>query len=407
MSFTNWTNRRNQNIGRYGSVRVADWIPEKEAGSNLAVFGGNILQRTAVVEQGIARCFGKMGIVVIHNNSMLEKELMGFRDIYPEIFHNCRSTGACFINSGNLCYEPLFGLDRNRALEVIYPELSTDSPMYLQQHLCADALRKYFEIFQYKKVPVNLDDLLYLTNLDIDVLESKELRELPPEAAADILAVLVQENIMRQVRADVNHFADRMDGRIWSRNRKALPVSIIEAVKRRALISVRISSANPAVMDYLSSELNYLMDHNAAFLLVIDSVNIGNSIMKSIAASSGDGFSTVLAGNSISDLFDASREDGDNALFKAAKIILFQCANAAMAKQYSELIGNYLRQFTSISDNQSRGAFDLFSGHGKGKSITEQDYARIRPEELVHLGNGAVLINQMNGKIETVKKIIF
>lgn len=38
--------------------------------------------------------------------------------------------------------------------------------------------------------------------------------------------------------------------------------------------------------------------------------------------------------------------------------------------------------------------------------MSEQLYARIGPEELVRLGDGAVLINQVNGQIDIAKRFI-
>ncbi len=405
MAFNDWVNRKNQGINRCSSARVGNWLPDNEAGTNVAVFGGNEFQRNLAVEQGIARCFGQVGVVVIHNNLFLERDLMNFNNLFPEKYAKYPNTLACFVNNGNLCYEPLYGMSFNRAIEAIYPELSRESPMYMQQHLCSVALKAYTDILRYREIPIDLDNLLYLCNLDLGELERKELSLLPPKEAEEILAVLMQENIIRQVKADVNYFATQMDERIWRRSQKPSNVSIIEAVRNRALIAIRIPSNHLAVLDYLAAEMNCLLEYNAPFLLVLDSVIVGQSLLKSVILNQSMLFSTVLAGSNIQELFDGAQEDGANAMHKADKIVLFQCSNVTVAKQYSDLIGEYLRQFVSVSDNQHRGAFDLFSSHGKGQSISEQLYARLKPEELVQLGEGAVLINQMNGEIDLVRKL--
>ncbi|MCI8314700.1 MAG: hypothetical protein HFH74_06640 [Lachnospiraceae bacterium] len=54
-------------------------------------------------------------------------------------------------------------------------------------------------------------------------------------------------------------------------------------------------------------------------------------------------------------------------LNKISKIILFQCANAMIARRYSELIGNYLRQFESYSYNEGKGLLEILIGHGEKK----------------------------------------
>ncbi|MEZ3515472.1 MAG: hypothetical protein K1W37_09400 [Lachnospiraceae bacterium] len=82
-------------------------------------------------------------------------------------------------------------------------------------------------------------------------------------------------------------------------------------------------------------------------------------------------------------------------LNKISKIILFQCANAMIARRYSELIGNYLRQFESYSYNEGKGLLEILIGHGekRGKGVSEQLYARIGPEELVRLSTSTLFFN--------------
>lgn len=405
MIFGDRINKKNQEINRYHSARVEDWLPYSEADTNTAVFGGTDTQRNIVVEQGIIRCFGRVGIVIIHNNSRLENDLQNFQVLFPEEVSASSNTPVCFVNSRNLCYEPFYGMSYNRAVEAIYPELSKESPMYMQQHLCSVALKAYMDILHYKNIPVDLDNLLYLCNLDLRELERRECANLPENVSGDILAVLTQENITRQVKADVNYFATQMEGRLWEKRQKPSDVSMIEAVKHKAMISIRIPSNNIAVLDYLASELDCLLECGAPCLLVTDSVILGQSRLKNTLMNQSDALRTILAGSSIQELFDGAQEEGENAMHRAAKIILFQCANAVAAKQYSDLIGEYLRQFVSVSNHKNKGAFDIFSGRGKGKNIEEQLYARIKPEELVKLGEGAVLINQRNGEVDLIKKL--
>ncbi len=397
--------RNNDGINRYQSASVRDWLPDYEAGTNVAVFGGNGMQRKLVVEQGIVRCLGRIGIVVIHNNLLLENDLSNFRNCFPEVGAAYANTPICIVNNHNLCYEPLYGMTYNRAIETIYPEVSKDSSMYMQQHLCSAALKAYTSILQYKNIPIDLDNLLYLCNLDLNELEQKELADLPSEQAGDVLAVLMQENIVRQVKADVNYFAAQLDERIWDKSREPSNVSIMEAVRNKALISVKASSNNMAVLDYLAAELSCLLECNAPCLLVVDSVLLRHSRLKDILMNPSVSLLTIIAGNSIQELFDEAQEEGTSAVHKADKIILFQCANVTVAKQYSGMIGEYMRQFVSISDNRHRGAFDFFASHGQGKSVSEQLYARLTPEELVRLGEGAVLIDQRNGSVELVKRL--
>lgn len=161
-------------------------------------------------------------------------------------------------------------------------------------------------------------------------------------------------------------------------------------------------------MDYLSVEINALLDSGLQFLLVVDSVNFQNSAIKNSIVIAPSQISIILSAKDIQEIDTAGTSSGIGILNKMSKIILFQCANAIAAKQYSELIGNYLRQFENYNYSEGKGLLDILIGHGegRGKGVSEQLYARIGPEELVRLGDGAVLINQVNGQIDIAKRFI-
>ncbi len=403
-----WINKRNKNINQVGSTNAAKWIPDSEIGTSLAVFGGNEAQRMRVVGQGIARCFGQMGIVIVHNNWNLENMLKDFKNQYVFQAERYPQTPVCFVNSENPCYEPLYGLNSSRVIDAVYPRDARESSANMQQHICAAALMKYIKILEYKNVPVDLDNLLYLSNMELEVLEQRELGNVPVGMRDDILISLSQDNILRQVRADINYFAAQMDDRIWSGQRPASNISIIEAVKNRAMLSVKVPSNSVAIMDYLSVEINALLDSGLQFLLVVDSVNFQNSTIKNSIVIAPSQISIILSAKDIQEIDTAGTSSGIGILNKMSKIILFQCANAIAAKQYSELIGNYLRQFENYNYSEGKGLLDILIGHGegRGKGVSEQLYARIGPEELVRLGDGAVLINQVNGQIDIAKRFI-
>ncbi len=49
---------------------------------------------------------------------------------------------------------------------------------------------KYIKLLEYKKVPVDLDNLFYLSNMELDALEQRELGNLPANVTEDILVAL-------------------------------------------------------------------------------------------------------------------------------------------------------------------------------------------------------------------------
>lgn len=397
---SNWDNRRNKEIIQVGNVKVTDWIPDSLIRESFAVFGGALDQRAIAVDQGIARCYGKMGIVVIHNNDYLEQIIRCIGQNHPNLIGEYPDTPVCIVNGQNPCYEPLLGLDASRTIETIYPEDTINGNISIQQqHLSANGLLQYLNIIQYKNFPISLDNLLYLCGLNMEDLDRVELSTLSPHLAKDISAVLTQDNIAQQVRADLNNFAVQLDGRIWSRYAEPTNISIIEAVKAKGLISIRVPGNNNAINNYLANEIFSLMNDNYPFLLVIDSVNIGQSLLRKAIVNPSNCLSVILSGSSLFELCGIEENDNTGLLSNVQEVILFQCPNVQVAKQYSELVGEYLRKFDSYGENSHKGAFDIFAGHGKGIQTGEQLFARIRPEELVSLGSGAVLIDQVSGKI--------
>ena len=402
MLFVNRTNRINQDIFQSKMADLDEWVPFDEAGTHLAVFGGNNDQRTYTVLQSIARCCGKVGIVVIHDNLDMEYQLSRIGDRYEGILP--RDTPVCFVNSRNLLYEPLYGMSINRAVETIYPQVSKDSPAYMQQHLCVEALRQYFRILQEKGVPLQLHNLLRLTSQGMEELDRRVLRSLDADLAKTIRETLSRDNIYRQVKADVDYFAMQLDGRIWKATGEPSDISIVSAAANRALLSVHVPANHTFVLDYLASELLNVLERNGQLLLVLDSVYVRDSLLFELLSRANDRMILTLSDSSMTGIWGSDMEEGMRILQRIHKILLFQAPNAIVAKSCSELIGNYMRLFVSTNQNESRGAFDLFSGHGKGESISEQIFERIRPEEFVNLGNGAVMIEQDCGAVSYAER---
>ena len=404
MGFIEWSNEKNQNLDRYQRVDVRDWVNQPL--ENINVWGGRTEQRNAVVEYAVSRYLGKIGIVVLHNNDVLERDLMQFQKIYPEIFRKDPDIKACFVNGRNLVYEPLEGMDKNRIAEIIYPESTTEYQKYSQS---MEALKVYLDIITKSGKSMNLDHLLTLCNMNQEQLERRVLVNFPAHMAENYSDILTRDNQALQVGADLRNFAGKLDGRIWSEDAEQTSISMVRAVENRALITIRMPSENRAVQDYLAAELEYMIERNMKFVLVIDSVNMKESRLKNIAMNPAANFCTILAGNSHMELGDCAgaEENQNQLLYRADKIILFQCGNARIAQLYSSFIGNYLKKVISYHEDKHRGAFDIFAGHGKGKGVAEQDFARVRPEELTSLRDGAVLIDQRNGKIEIAGKFVY
>lgn len=76
-----------------------------------------------------------------------------------------------------------------------------------------------------------------------------------------------------------------------------------------------------------------------------------------------------------------------------------------VAKQYSEMIGSYLRTVVSETHNDTKRPFSWLPVRTKGSTVSQQLTARMEPDELANLGDGVVLINQESGRIEKALRI--
>lgn len=71
----------------------------------------------------------------------------------------------------------------------------------------------------------------------------------PEVEAKEILANLSQDQVMNQVRADVDGLASQLRSRIWGGQENS-GVSILTAVQNKALLSIQLPTFNEAVMDF-------------------------------------------------------------------------------------------------------------------------------------------------------------
>ncbi len=402
-------NAFNRDIIESKAEKISYWIPSFDTPENFSVYGGDKYIRNMIVMGTISRCYGRMGVVVIHNNETLVGEIKKFRGFFPEIFNRCARNGVrvmnCNVDNTNLLYEPLYGMGIDRAVEAIYPQMPAENPSYMQQHMCAEILRKYMMILKANGKAVDLDGLLYLCNMDIQTLEKTAMQKLPQDEVRNILASFLQNNnLYLQVRADVNAFAGHLESRIWRRKKnldEASDVSMTEAVKHRAILTVRVPS-NVGVLNYLATEIRSMIDDGLEFLLALDSVMVANSTMnKEILRQYSLPISTVITCDSIAGIFD-DENDMLNSLGKMENTIIMNTPNLNVAEVYSRALGQYMRQFTTTHTGSHREAFRIMGGYDTSRDMHEELFYRVTPQEFSQLGDGAVLISRGNGG-KTVK----
>ena len=66
-------------------------------------------------------------------------------------------------------------------------------------------------------------------------------------------------------------------------------------------------------------------------------------------------------------------------------------SESASAEPFSAAFGTYYRQVVEHRRDRRRDPFRLFSSHGEGSSLRENAERNVRAEELMSLGEGALL----------------
>lgn len=395
-----YENEVNKEIELTRYEHLYEWIPTFQTSEHCSIYGGDNHARSFGVLKAIANCYGNMGVVVIHNNDLLAQLIEDFYAYHPRTCEHAEYYGKnvkkCFVNKDNLDYEPLYGLSEDRAIEAIYPQSSRDDPSYMQKALCAEALRSYITILRSKGEDIDLDGLYYLVNLELPELKEHEMTNLNEYECRRVMNSLTQHNnIYLQVRVDVNAFARGLRGRIWRERYEgedSSDISMIEAVRHNAILSIKVPS-DRGVLDYLYAEIKAMVDEGLKFLLVIDSVCIANSKLNTeLMRLPSLPFSTVTAGDSIQGIYTNS-DDMMYSLEKMSKVVIMQCNNVS-AKIYSEIVGQYMRNFVSTHMGKNKEAFKWFGNVEHAQDIHQELFSRILPEEFTRLYPGAVLIDQ-------------
>ena len=383
-------NKKSKNVFRTKKAFLVDWLPDEEATRSFSVFGGRAEQRSAVLNHAIARLYGKCGIIAIHNDNALERSIAHFGEYYPGVINSRPDTKVGFVSGTRCIYNPFCGMDVPSVVKCIYPNGNGDFA------LRAEGLRQYINVLRYNNLPLTLHNLYRLCGMNLDKISDEMLKNVPRNVAEDILSILMQNNLHLQVKADVRMFASSLEGKIWSSENALTDISDVRAVEQNAVLSIKLSSNNMDVLNYLATECNYLIEKGAHFLLIVDSIMLENSLMQDVIRNTSDQFATVLAGSNHMDMLKGSRFGNvELPASIARKVILFSLTNPAVANFYSEMIGKYEKIDESHSDKtENLHGFNLFKKDESSTSSHLTEDARIRAEELTRLREGAVLLKK-------------
>lgn len=392
-------------IDYQNNISLPQFLPAIFTNNSFSAFCGTSWQRSQIGLFAMGRCCARRGVILLHNTPQLENTLNRIYDFYP----NLRTSQGFSMYLANpngtptSYYDPLYGLSEEEILNCILP--------FHQQDYSGTAysvrsnLSGYLQImrYQYQKNPApfgsspyNLDLLLDLTRMSYSDLEKTVLNYLPQAQRIDLTGRLSRPGAQQSVFDAVYSFSASLGTFLWNYKGFASHsrLNIIQAAKNRQFISVYVPESRPEILDYLAVELQSLINHQIPFLCVESGILLNNSKrLKQIFFNdhSDLNYSTgILADNTNGIL--SSPDELASLLNQHQETVLFSCGNADIARPFSNLMGTYLRHVHEYHTDRHRQPFHLFSSHGRGTVIHEQQQENISPEELTSLGDGCILM---------------
>ena len=386
-----------RNVTYRGRASIDELLPDENRDAGFAAFCGTQEQRRATMLQGIRRCMGYRGIVLLQNDPQLAEEVtLAAAGSGVRVYH---------ANSGGVCrYDPLYGLSDAAVLDAVLPVegkgLGAGSVLEVRSWLQAylDIMKIRFRIAPgvFGRYPFNLNLLMQLTEMPYSSLKQRVLAYLPQPEQARIARVLAQDHAPQQVCAAVQAFASGLKNVLWTQADFSAhsQVSIAESVRQRNVIEIAVPSASPAVQQYLYRELKFLQEQRVEFLLAASEISLENSPeLRSLFTTPHDAagiYSTGLSAGVLSNI--ASGQEGLAPLLaEHPEVLVFRCSSVQQAEPFSQALGTYQRRIMDEHFGRSRRPFHLFAAHDTGVGIHEAAERNVRPQELLELQDGAIL----------------
>lgn len=386
-----------RNVTYRGGASINELLPDENRDAGFAAFCGTLEQRRATMLQGIRRCMGYRGIVLLQNDPQLAEEVtLAAAGSGVRVYH---------ANSGGVCrYDPLYGLSDAAVLDAVLPVegkgLGAGSVLEVRSWLQAylDIMKIRFRIAPgvFGRYPFNLNLLMQLTEMPYSSLKQRVLAYLPQPEQARIARVLAQDHAPQQVCAAVQAFASGLKNVLWTQADFSAHsrVSIAESMRQRNVIEITVPSASPAVQQYLYRELKFLQEQRVEFLLAASEISLENSPeLRSLFTTPHDAagiYSTGLSAGVLSNI--ASGQEGLAPLLaEHPEVLVFRCSSVQQAEPFSQALGTYQRRIMDEHFGRSRMPFHLFASHDTGVGIHEAAERNVRPQELLELQDGAIL----------------
>ena len=260
-----------RNIDHLTRLSIEDVINNSYPNS-FGAFCGRQAQRNLIGLHKISRVFGRIGIILLHNDPLFESQLSQIYELNPSlrtgnsphmfIANSVDSTGT--ITS---YYDPLYGLTQSGILDILAPRTNARSP--LENNRLRSIISDYLSImeYQFRKNPVPFGnypytlDLLYdLTSMPYSELQRRVISFLPDTLRAPISGRLSAEGSQQNAYNAVLSFAQSLNEFLWTKRgfSNHTRLSIVDVGKSRQLISIYIPESRSDVLEYIATELQQL-----------------------------------------------------------------------------------------------------------------------------------------------------
>lgn len=378
---------------------------------SFAAFCGSDYQRNQVAINAISNFCGNMGVVLIHNNPLLESMLSDIYYMSPALandssFQMILANPVNEMGSIEAYYDPLYGLTDTEILDVIAP-LQNDNHFISDIQNLRTIISDYLTIMEYQfrlnrtpfgDYPYNLDLLYELSRMPFSVLRDRVLDYLPANISYDISGRLSADGAQQKAYNAVSTFSQIMRSSLWS-NRgfgNHTGISLISALTNRQLISIYIPESRNDVFDYIYAELQHLNKSHIPYLIVESGLDLSfNSKLKKLflGEHSALPYCTGIVAEDTSSIVSTENTDTDlAALFsQTQEMYVFACSSVLSAQPFSDGIGNYFRQIAEYHNDIHRQPFHLLGTYSTGEVQREVSQRILNPEELVTLGTGCLL----------------
>lgn len=394
--------RGNRTIGLFGkdlADKLEPYFFFEDGICNFAISGQG--DRAHLICGVLDNAAGRLPVIVLHNedNSMMAEIARVWQEKYGSVDNG--PLWSC--NTGG--FEPFLGLNDEDTICIM--KKLAQSAGYTPTAVFERVVDAHLNILRHMDCPNSLSGLNYLCGFrDLDEFQSNILKlDCGAREANRILADMgladpsgreqfdIFRSVIRTLSAQAKKSGWKDDGQ------SAGFMSVSSALENRALMTLSISPSNaPLLMTYLGQEL--LLHNRAQCLLLIDDIMLEGSDIIPALREAGFDFRFGIIGSNILEMMGSDQAQAQRFCEKLDVLVLLQHKVNTTADAMSELLGTTEVSKESNAVGSGRGFFSLLpSTAHKTVTYTTEEQRRVKPEQIMNLGNAAIVFHTATNQI--------